>query len=964
MEGIGQLEPAPAVRGQGDTMEIEMNISWGLGAKQEVSIDLASVRLPLEGLEAQIFVIVLLGAGALHHAQHQISGQSVDDHGVQHSAGIGKLEGKKEPQTLVMFRSAYPAQIVSYNGSMVQDSVYDVSGFFIPAHVSVSDVVLRNAYKQDTSGQQGPQTAKVGAELSNAGTAGSVLRIVAARPPQWTEPVIKMPPCQCQLAGSNRNVFTRETDEFEDIFYFVPTSKSPASPSDGGVSPGRHCDKLGDSGCRGWDGRGKVGTWFQEGALLSLRLPTGLQPARLASYLIEVEVLAPTPSQCLCFAAGLCQQPDCTSGLGSTPRLCQTNWSMEADLYAGFGGRIQVLDTDGAVVGSNDALLVGFALVSEARLAFSRVDSQDLAKVLMVTAPFGYEFPPGLYRSSNLQLRVTTPRTTPPDNRWYIQGRLRQGNTEGAASYLPKQLFFDLVCWGVADGLPSQQMDVSVEFAALQTCSSQLHKNFEAARKIEKLEPGYMAALVRFSCVSSDPGYSTAIQLHTVFLLRVTTEVEEIRRMKNGALDLGPSVQLACLSVVLWPPSILHIEVVIPPPGYLLSCTGLKLFYAPGMVCWVRPKVHCLASKRAGDNTSRGLTMRVHTQASRDAPAIAKAGREPSCIQIVFAATPMLAGSPYAFGIQGGTAAASAADRAADVFALQVLNPSGTVAESSFSVQAPPLQSFGSMEQPYLLWYDLPTPGTKVWVSLGLRVPRRAPAGLETLRISLPDGYEHTALARNRDEIDERSVTLAWRPLQLPSSPAGIFSDYEAWTRAEEIALAAEAAPPAPEAPTQVAAPPGDPNASTNTTTAATTSSTTTTTEIDALPVLQGRNWVNLGQRSEVQLRLLTQRPFPACELLLRFPVQLPSRAPRLNVWYVTLAFAANTSGHFDADVAFVVPGFDFFQQPPAAEHAQHIFDYAGYDYYQFSTQNVGAASIRRIAPLAMFLALAWALLP
>ena len=42
--------------------------------------------------------------------------------------------------------------------------------------------------------------------------------------------------------------------------------------------------------------------------------------------------------------------------------------------------------------------------------------------------------------------------------------------------------------------------------------------------------------------------------------------------MKNGALDLGPSVQLACLSVVLWPPSILHIEVVIPPPGYLLSC--------------------------------------------------------------------------------------------------------------------------------------------------------------------------------------------------------------------------------------------------------------------------------------------------------------------------------------------------------------------------------------------------------
>ena len=80
----------------------------------------------------------------------------------------------------------------------------------------------------------------------------------------------------------------------------------------------------------------------------------------------------------------------------------------------------------------------------------------------------------------------------------------------------------------------------------------------------------------------------------------------------------------------------------------------------------------------------------------------------------------------------------------------------------------------------------------------------------------MPDGYEHTALARNRDEIDERSsrlsfcswgwdlpfegqctepfgfklpedpngrgVTLAWRPLQLPSSPAGIFSDYEAGT--------------------------------------------------------------------------------------------------------------------------------------------------------------------------------------
>ncbi|CAE7617152.1 unnamed protein product, partial [Symbiodinium microadriaticum] len=417
----------------------------------------------------------------------------------------------------------------------------------------------------------------------------------------------------------------------------------------------------------------------------------------------------------------------------------------------------------------------------------------------------------------------------------YIQGRLRATNTE--------------VCWGVAAGLPSQQMtDVSVEFAALQT-------------------------------------------LHTVFLLRVTTEVE---------VAAGGSL------------------VVIPPPGYLLSCDGLKLFFAPGMV--------------SGDETSL-ISCSSYRQG----------------IQIVFATT-MLAGSPYAFGLQGGTAAASAADGDSDVFSLQVLNPSGTVAESSFSIQAPPLQSFGSIEQPYLLWYDMPTPGTSVWVSLGLRVPRRAAAGLETLRVSLPDGFEHTALARNRDEIDEHSVTLAWRPLQLPSSPAGIFSDYEAWTRAEEIALANEA--PAPVLVTGVVSSNGSANATTGTT------STTTSTEMDEMPVPQGRNWVNLGQRNEVQMRSISSRPFPACELLLRFPVQLPSRKPRLNIWYVTLAFAANTSGRYDGDVRFVVPGFDFFQQPPSAavEHARHVFDYAGYEYFQFSTQHVGSGQLAKYdVPVALF---------
>ncbi|CAE7920821.1 unnamed protein product [Symbiodinium sp. KB8] len=215
------------------------------------------------------------------------------------------------------------------------------------------------------------------------------------------------------------------------------------------------------------------------------------------------------------------------------------------------------------------------------------------------------------------------------------------------------------------------------------------------------------------------------------------------------------------------------------------------------------------------------------------------------------------------------------------------------------------------LEKPYLLWYDMPTPGTSVWapllqpptlrvlkqvpqaaglqVSLGLRVPRRAAAGLETLRVSLPDGFEHTALARNRDEIDEHSVTLAWRPLQLPSSPAGIFSDYEAWTRAEEIALANEA--PAPVLVTGVVSSNGSANATTGTT------STTTSTEMDEMPVPQGRNWVNLGQRNEVQMRSISSRPFPACELLLRFPVQLPSRKPRLNIWYVTLVDLAQISG-------------------------------------------------------------------
>ncbi|CAE7237737.1 unnamed protein product, partial [Symbiodinium sp. CCMP2592] len=752
------LQPS-AGHGQGDTMEIEMNIS----AKQQISIELANVRLPLEG------------------------GASLFD-------------------------------IVTYNGSTVQDSVYDVPGFLIPAHVAVSDIVLLNSYKQDTSSQ-----------FAVEATFGNRYGETAKLSVRWALSSAIPPQSMLKIAAA--------------YWQFVPGTSKMAESRPDGTATSLAPDVV------------------EEGASLSLRLATGLRPSRLASYMIEVEVLAPTPSQCLCFGSGLCQ-------------LCQTNWSME------------VLDAADVVIATNDALLVGFPLVSEViwDVFALRAPPQALldvtlrlttvgavpATVLMVTAPFGYEFPyqcfallalngtvaglpvftqctgrlnsaalllddQGLYRSSNLQLRVTTPRTPPQDNRWYIQGRLRATNTE--------------VCWGVAAGLPSQQMtDVSVEFAALQT-------------------------------------------LHTVFLLRVTTEVE---------VAAGGSL------------------VVIPPPGYLLSCDGLKLFFAPGVV--------------SGDET--GL---ISCSSYRQG------------IQIVFAAT-MLAGSPYAFGLQGGTAAASAADRDSDVFSLQVLNPSGTVAESSFSIQAPPLQSFGSIEQPYLLWYDMPTPGTSIWVSLGLRVPRRAAAGLETLRVSLPDGFEHTALARNRDEIDEHSVTLAWRPLQLPSSPAGIFSDYEAWTRAEEIALANEA--PAPVLVAEVVASNGSVNATTGTT------STTTSTEMDEMPVPQGRNWVNLGQRNEVQMRLISSRTFPACELLLRFPVQLPSRKPRLNLWYVTLAFAANTSGRYDGDVRFVVPGFDFFQQPPSAavEHAQHVFDYAGYDYFQFSTQHVGSGQLPKYdVPLALF---------
>ncbi|CAE8614899.1 unnamed protein product [Polarella glacialis] len=311
-------------------------------------------------------------------------------------------------------------------------------------------------------------------------------------------------------------------------------------------------------------------------------------------------------------------------------------------------------------------------------------------------------------------------------------------------------------------------------------------------------------------------------------------------------------------------------------------------------------------------------------------------------VQIRFNLAALRAAQEYSFAFEGGTAAASAPDKVADAFSLQVLEPGGRVVESSYDIAAMRLRDFGSVKSPYLIWYDSPSPLGSLFVTFGLEISSRAPAGLQAIRFVLPDGLRHAAASSPRDApTTSKSVTVAWRPSEVTKTPAGTFGDFAAWTLAEQSVGKGDAATtPVPEQPA------ADSNATNN----GIAPSMTTPVPLEALPLLEDTyGWVNLGVRDQVEVRFNPSRPFPACELLVRFPVTLPNSLPALNVWRVTLVFApsATDTGDEPPLTSFVVPGFGFGAISPAnlVQHAQHVFQYSGHDYYEFSAEQANPAT-------------------
>jgi len=283
----------------------------------------------------------------------------------------------------------------------------------------------------------------------------------------------------------------------------------------------------------------------------------------------------------------------------------------------------------------------------------------------------------------------------------------------------------------------------------------------------------------------------------------------------------------------------------------------------------------------------------------------------------------------YSFAVTGETAplgSTSSADNTsvssagtilAHTFALQLLNGKSRVMEASFKVPAADLVSFGAVQAPKLLWYPTPRPGITVWVTMSVRIPRRAPPGLRALRFTMPEGLRHGVKLTTKSGA-RFGVSLAWAPVMEKTVIPGTFGDYLAWTLADTSQGGSDSA----RLPTSV-------NESEDVSLGA------------ALPVVADeRKWLDLGRRDEVEIRFEPRRSFPACEIMVQFSVHLPNTMPAQNAWRLTLVLETG------APPGFVVPGFFFDESPDVAleKHAVHVFHDNGRDYRAFLTEEVSAA--------------------
>jgi len=304
--------------------------------------------------------------------------------------------------------------------------------------------------------------------------------------------------------------------------------------------------------------------------------------------------------------------------------------------------------------------------------------------------------------------------------------------------------------------------------------------------------------------------------------------------------------------------------VILPPSGYLLTCEAFLPYALP----FSGHKDFAISCTERQQGVSIGFahaTLRTEVQ--------------------------------YSFLLVGFTPARSTS---MDTFEVQVLKENGRVVEASYEVPASPLLFFGDVATPYLLWYDRPIPGTRIWITVGILIPLRAPAGLDSIRVTLPEGVRHSVVTTARDN-SAGSATLLWQISHPKMNPPGTFSSYLEWTELDRNAAV------------------------------------TFNGSIGDVPVADQRRWLDLGRPDEVEVRFQAPQAFPPCEMLLRFPIDLPNTLPVVNIWQVSFVFMDSAEA---ASVAsFVLPGFTFGASSDAAlaMHAQHMFQARNLDYFTFS---------------------------
>jgi len=354
---------------------------------------------------------------------------------------------------------------------------------------------------------------------------------------------------------------------------------------------------------------------------------------------------------------------------------------------------------------------------------------------------------------------------------------------------------------------------------------------------------GVTTGLVSETLRSVSVAYGSFQQIKTFFLVRIATDID----IRDGG------------SIT-----------VLPPSGYLLKCNDFYPYNLPAS-SHKDHKVVC-AELRQG-------------------------------VSIHFTHATLRTAVEYSFALAGYTPAQSGKN---DVFTVQVLEQRGRIQEANAEVPAARLYLFGDVTMPYMLWYDTPAPSTKIWITFGILIPLRAPSGLESIRIVMPEGVRHAVTSTARD-YGATGCTFVTQVIDPKMNPPGTFSSYLDWT-AKDLTAAGEGG------------------------------GSIFNTSIGDVPVEPDRRrWLDLGRPDEVEVRFMSSRPFPACEMLLRFPIDLPNTLPVVNIWRV--AFVFTESDETASVSSFVLPGFRFgaVSSTELARHAQHLFQAKQLDYFAFS---------------------------